>query len=181
MRGRWRKYKRRFGRLRAHRRCGAAFIFASFSFLDRGDIWVVYWVMVACRTTPRGVVSRGQVRTRLRLPLSPAAFLDRLEKGIKTKDILLQHLPSSTGPRLFCGSLCQDPCTVAQQRLRNGYCLKHAQNRWRYVLLHIKAALHVYMVIQRSFEHELHAFAVAYAPTAHTFICRSLAEQNGNL
>ena len=61
---------------------------------------------LAFRRPPRGVVSRGQVRTRLRLPLSPAAFLDRLEKGIKTKDILLQHLSSSTGPKIFMwGSL----------------------------------------------------------------------------
>ena len=39
-------------------------------------------------------------------------------------------------------------CTAAQLRLRNGYCLKHAQNRWRYELLHKITALNVYMVLQ---------------------------------
>ena len=71
-------------------------------------------------------------------------------------------------------------CTAAQLRLRNGYCLKHAQNRWRYDLLHKITALNVYIVMQRGFKHELHAFVVAWAPTAHTPISRSLAEQNAN-
>ena len=39
-------------------------------------------------------------------------------------------------------------CTAAQLRLRNGYCLKHAQNRWRYELLHKITALNVNMVLQ---------------------------------
>ena len=39
-------------------------------------------------------------------------------------------------------------CTVAQLRLRNGYCLNHAQNRWRYELLHKMTALNIYVVIQ---------------------------------
>ena len=34
--------------------------------------------------------------------------------------------------------------------------------------------------MQGGFEHELHAFVVAWAPTAHTPISRSLAEQNAN-
>ena len=91
-------------RIRHRRRApkrGHMALFACFSYPDRGDVRVVYGVIAAFRRIPRGVVSRGQVRTRLRLPLSPAAFLDRLEKGIKTKDILLQHLPSSTGPKTF--------------------------------------------------------------------------------
>ena len=71
-------------------------------------------------------------------------------------------------------------CTAAQLRLRNGYCLKHAQNRWRYDLVHKITALNVYMVLQGGFKHELHAFVVAWAPTAHTPISRSLAEQNIN-
>ena len=71
-------------------------------------------------------------------------------------------------------------CTAAQLRLRNGYCLKHAQNRWRYELLHKMTALNVYMVLQGGFEHELHAFVFAWAPTVHTPISRSLAEQNAN-
>ena len=94
-------------------------LFACFSYPDRGDARVVYGVIAAFRRIPRGVVSRGQVRTRLRLPLSPAAFLDRLEKGIKTKDILLQHervivsplnfsvgLPAKT-PKMDCSDTTQ--------------------------------------------------------------------------
>ena len=51
-------------------------------------------------------MSRGQVRTRLWLPLSPAAFLDRLDKGTKTKDILLQHLAVIIGAQDFSVGLC---------------------------------------------------------------------------
>ena len=64
-------------------------------------------------------MSQGQVRTRLRLPLSPAAFLDRLEKGIKPKDILLQHLPSSTGPKtLLWGSVSRPGSSTSHDHHR---------------------------------------------------------------
>ena len=79
-----------------------------------------------------------------------------------------------------CFGYANDPCsangTAAQLQLRKGYCLKHAQNRWRYGLLHRRTALNVFMVIQGGFKHELHAFAVAGAPTAPTPTIQSLAE-----
>ena len=71
-------------------------------------------------------------------------------------------------------------CTVAQLRLRNSYCLKHAQNRWRYDLLHKMPALNVYIVMQGGLKTKLHASVVGWAPTAHTPTSRSLAEQNAN-
>ena len=43
-------------------------------------------------------------------------------------------------------------CTAAQLRLRNGYCLNHAQNRWRYELLHKITALNVCIVMQGGFD-----------------------------
>ena len=68
-----------------------------------------------------------------------------------------------------CFSYANDPysanCTAAQLWLWKGYCLKHAENRWRYEILHGKPALNVYMVTQVGFKHELHAFVVARAPT----------------
>ena len=91
--------KARFRTCRRARKRGHMAIFASFSYFDRGDCWVVYGVIVAFRRPPRGVVSRGQVQTRFRLPLSPAAFLDRLEKGIKRKIFCCNTSPSSTGPK----------------------------------------------------------------------------------
>ena len=80
----------------------------------------------------------------------------------------------------YANDACSANCTAAQLRLRNGYCLKHAQNRWRYELLHKITALNVYMVLQGGFKHELHAFVVAWAPTAHTPTSPPLAEQNAN-
>ena len=94
--------------------CGHMVIFASFSYCDRGDCRVVYGVIVAFRRPPRGVVSRGQVRTRFRLPLSPSAFLDRLEKSIKRKIFCCNTSPCQRGPGLFCGAPCQDPCLLSR-------------------------------------------------------------------
>ena len=42
------------------------------------------------------------------------------------------------------------------------------------------SALNVYIVMQGGFEHELHAFVVAWEPTAHTPTSPPLAEQNSN-
>ena len=81
----------------------------------------------------------------------------------------------------FINGLYSTNFTAAQQQLHQRYCLKHAQNCWRYELLHMKIALHFFcMVMQRSSEHKLHAFAVAYAPIAHTPISSPSAEQNTN-
>ena len=118
-------------RRRAPKRGHMALI-ACFSYPDRGDVRVVYGVIAAFRRIPRGVVSRGQVRTRLRLPLSPAAFLDRLEKGIKTKDILLQHSPSSMGPKICLWlSVPRPPFASSAPVLRFG-CTGLAAVRWRF-------------------------------------------------
>ena len=73
-------------------------------------------------------------------------------------------IPTRSGwssPHEFANGPYSANCTAAQLRLRNGYCLKHAQNRWRYQLLHKITALNVHIVMQGGFEHELHAFVVA--------------------
>ena len=92
-------------------------------------------------------------------------------------------IPTRSGwspPHEFANGPYSANCTAAQLRLRKGHCLKHAQNRWISGLLHKKTALKVYMVLQGGFKHELHAFVFAWAPTVHTPISRSLAEQNTN-
>ena len=90
---------------------------------------------------------------------------------------------STTAQAMFlktCFDCTNDPhstnCTAAQRQLRKGYCLKHAPNRWRYGLLHNKAALNVYMVVQRGLKHKLDAFAVARIPPTRP----PLAERNTN-
>ena len=51
-------------------------------------------------------------------------------------------------PHEFTNGPYSANCTAAQLRLQNGYCLKHAQNRWRYELLHKITALNVNMVLK---------------------------------
>ena len=71
-------------------------------------------------------------------------------------------------------------CTTAQLRLRQDDCLKYAQNRRRYGLLHKKAALNFDVVVQRFAKHELRAFAErSVRLMALGLLCRSYSPSTG--
>ena len=141
-----------------------------------------------CRCLYTGLASQlhGCSALSQRLGTTPMASSDSLEaephqyaKGCRHASTTARATVSENLIRLRKRPV-QRQLHSSQQRLRNGYCLKYAQNRWRYELLHKITALNVFIVMQGGFEHELHAFVVAWAPTAHTPISRSLAEQNTN-
>ena len=128
-------------------------------------------------------LSKTPTSGRLDMPKSCGKFESGYKKHAYNSWGCLAFLTRSgwSPPHEFANGPYSANCTAAQLRLRNGYCLKHAQNRWRYDLLHKMSALNVCIVMQGGFKHELHAFVVAWAPTAHTPISPSLAEQNPNL
>ena len=79
----------------------------------------------------------------------------------------------------FTNDPCSANCTAAQMRLRNGYCLKHAQIAGGMDFC-IKNSSECLYDDAEVFETQFHAFAVAHAPIVRTSMSPPLAEHNTN-
>ena len=119
-------------------------------------------------------LSKTPTSGRLDMPKSCGKFESGYKKHAYNSWGCLAFLTRSgwSPPHEFANGPYSANCTAAQLRLRNGYCLNHAQNRWRYELLHKMTALNIYVVIQGglntncthlwSLGHPLHAHAQAH-------------------